>query len=228
MNSHKCSRCEKEFGSYQALNAHKGQIHDTHAEIECAVCGNSFEVIESQKDLRKTCSKFCMGKDQSERFAGSGNGNFNEEVETDELVEMYESGLSSLQIKTSVEMSAQQILERLKKAGVDIRDDTFGTSQKTSFGLEVRSGFENITAEWLDRFGPEKWEYEPTDFPEPFLPDFVLEDDTVIEVWGMDSDSYNQQRERKESWYSENGYHLISVDDEDVQQMKMMMETARR
>lgn len=224
MSFHKCTRCKQVFGSYQALNAHKGQKHDTHVTLECRVCGDSFTTVESESESRVTCSKSCMAKDQSDRFSGSGNPNYNHDVNTDELINLYEEGLSAQQVGKNVGMSTMQVLERLKFEGVEIRDDTFGTNQKTSFGLEVKSGLEAVTAEWLDRYGPEEWEYEPKGFPGPYIPDFVLGDGTVLEVWGLDSESYDGKRTQKQEWYSQNGHTLISVEKDDVRDMKQMIE----
>ena len=224
MSSHECTYCDEEFGSYQALNAHC-QVHDTHKELECRECGDTFEVPESQTSWRKTCSRECMGKDQSKRFSGLGNPNANTDVSNDDIRSLYEDGFDHRQVAERVNLSPHAVLNRLRNMDVELRQNTFGHEQETSFGLKVRSGNEAITAEWLDRFGPENWEYEPR-FPGRYTPDFVLGDGTVMEVWGMDTDKYMTQKKKKQQWYSNEGYELINVESQDINDMKQMMEVA--
>ena len=226
MSQHKCSRCKQVFGSHQALNAHKGQKHDTHVEVECEVCGDSFDVTESRQDSARFCSYDCMGEDQTERWSDGSNPN-RADVSTSEIVEEYQSGLSAKDVGEKFGLSDACVYWRLDEAGVETRDADYGHDQKTSFGLEVRSGMEAVTAEWLDRFGPEEWKYEPKDFPGPYVPDFVLGGDKVMEVWGVISPRYESRRERKEEWYSEEGYELISVESQDINEMKKMMRVSK-
>jgi len=221
MSKHVCSVCDWEGETYQALNAHKGQKHDTHIEKTCDICNDVFEVVESRNDTAQFCSYECRGKYQDENFHGKGNPAWNDSVSTEELVERYLEGETAYQMK-DIELSTFQILERLRNAGVTIRDDTFGKSQETSFGLKVRSGNEAITAEWLHRFGPE-FEYEP-DFPGSYVPDFILENGTIIEVFGLKNDKYMERCIEKKEWYSEHGYNLKVVEPSDVEDMLKMME----
>ena len=184
---------------------------------------------------RKFCSRSCsaganIDENRHNGLSGVDNPVFRDDVPNDKIRELYVEEEMSTHIiseQLDVDVGQMTVYNHLQQMGVKMRDDTFGHTQKTSFGLEVRSGFENVTAEWLDRFGPEEWEYEPKDFPGPFVPDFVLGGDKVIEVWGMDSDSYNEKRHRKEDWYSKEGYELISVESQDINDMKQMMRVSK-
>lgn len=181
---------------------------------------------------RKFCSRSCSAsanieKNRHDGLSGEDNPVFRDDVSNEEIRELYvDQELSTYIISKEVDADQMTVWNRLQQMDVEMRDDTFGYTQKTSFGLEVRSGFENITAEWLDRFGPEKWEYEPEDFPGPFTPDFVLQGGKVLEVWGFHGSRYEKRRSRKEDWYSEKGYKLISVESQDINDMLKMMEVA--
>lgn len=203
-----------------------------HADIDRA--SNTCQADDCDKELtgfnRKFCSRTCSARtniddNRHDGLVGEDNPVFRSDVSNDDIRKLYaDEKMSCLQIGSYLNISRMTVWNRLQSMDVDLRDDTFGCKQKTSFGLEVRSGYENITAEWLKRFGSENWDYEPEDFPGPFIPDFVLEGGTVIEVWGMDSNSYESKKVRKEDWYSDNGYKLIGVKPKDVEDMKNMME----
>lgn len=179
---------------------------------------------------KKFCSRSCsagsnIDENRHNGLSGEENPLYRSDIDNDDVRRLYvEQEMSTEQIASYLNTSTMTIWNRLQKIDVEMRDDTFGHTQKTSFGLEVRSGFENITAEWLNRFGPEEWNYEPKEFPGPFVPDFVLGDERVLEVWGMSSDRYDEKRQRKEEWYSEQGYELINVESQDINEMKQMME----
>lgn len=183
---------------------------------------------------RKFCSRSCsagtnIDENRHDGLSGVDNPVFRDDVPNDKIRELYvEEELSCYLVAQELDVDVHwtTVANRLQTMDVEMRDDTFGHTQKTSFGLKVRSGFENVTAEWLDRFGPENWEYEPEDFPGPFVPDFVLDGNKVMEVWGVTSPRYENRRQRKEDWYSEQGYELISVESQDINDMKQMMEVA--
>lgn len=75
---HACEICGESYKTYQALNAHKGQKHDTRAVIECRVCGSEFEVVSSEADSRYTCGKECKFIRQSDCRGAENNERYNE------------------------------------------------------------------------------------------------------------------------------------------------------
>jgi len=180
---------------------------------------------------KKFCSRSCSASEnidgnRHDGLSGEDNPVFRSDIDNDEVKRLYtEEGMSTEQIAAYLQADKMTIWNRLQKMNVEMQDAVFGVKQTTSFGLEVKSNNEAITAEWLDRFGPENWEYEPS-FPGRYTPDFVLGDGTVMEVWGMDTDKYMTQKKKKQQWYSNEGYELINVESQDINDMKQMMEVA--
>lgn len=93
----------------------------------------------------------------------------------------------------------------------------FLSTKETSFGLTVKSTYEVKVAEYLYSQGYD-FEYEPQ--LEAAIPDFMIGDGVIIEVWGMmDSESYRERRLEKEEWYRESGYELISIEPDDLEEL---------
>lgn len=254
-----CSECARDFGSEAALNSHRGQIHDTRITLTCSVCGEDFEVVESESDReacsvecgrevqaskitgddnprysesvekecgvcgstfsvipsasgdRRTCSKSCLAVVQSDEFAGEGNPQYNDDFDVEAAISDYQDGLTTHQIAEKQGVSDVTVRNRLHNEGVDLeRSPMAAYNYETVNGEQVRSSYEKKVADWLAEHGIE-YEYEP-DFPGPFTPDFVVGDNLVVEVWGWNSEEYQNRRQRKSDWYDENGYSVIDVD----------------
>lgn len=193
----------------------------TGIKVHCEVCGKEEFVTPTREKSYRTCSKECISELQSDEFSGEGNPNHNSDISNEEIQELYEEGQSSIEIGHRLGVSYGTVVERLEKLDVDRRDPGYPKEVETSFGLMVRSSYEKAVAEALHDNGIE-FEYEPS-FPGPYLPDFVLSDGSVMEVWGVEGDEYNERRKQKMSWYKNNGYNVISVYPDDVDQLEKKM-----
>ena len=214
VNQSEYERNEHFFCNRECWNEHQ----KSRVEVQCEVCGDREWVTPTRADEYRTCSKECLGRVQAEEFSGDGNPNYNSNVSDDELRRLYvDEDMSLPQISEEVYMSAWNIGIRLHKMGVDVDEPGYPKDVKTDFGLMVRSRYEKEVAEYLDGHGIQ-FEYEP-EFPGPYIPDFVLGDGRVVEVWGVQGDNdYDTRKLRKEQWYRENGYEVIGVEPQNINQ----------
>lgn len=196
----------------------------TRVKVHCEVCDEEEWVTPTRAKSYRTCSKECLGELQEETMSGSSNPNYNSDVSDETVKELYEDGKSLPEIKNKTELSLPALSDRLHRMGVEVRPAGYPKEVKTSFGLMVRSRYERDVAEALRDKGID-FEYEPS-FPGPYIPDFVLSDETVIEVWGVVGDEYQERRKLKEDWYRTNGYNIIGIEPDDIpnQVMKVVME----
>jgi len=213
-SEHVCEVCGESYETYQALNAHKGQKHDTRAVIECRVCGSEFEVVNSEADSRYTCGEECKFIRQSEHRSGSDSPTFKSHISTEEIIQRYENGETTYEIAQDLGVSPELPARRLRKADVELRDGGYPRDVSTERGDLVRSHYERIVADHLYDNDID-YEYEPDGFG-PWVPDFVV-DGVVIEVWGVKGDErYNERRAKKESWYGERGIRCIGIEPDDI------------
>lgn len=217
-----CPHCADAFATYQARNAHKGLVHDARVEVECKICGEVECVTPTTAESYTTCSYECAGILTSQTRTGSDNPNYASGASTERMKELYQEGLSSPEIAERMPVTSYCVRERLKKAGVEIEDPGFPKKVETDAGYSVRSYYERLVAEWLDRHDVDH-EYEPNGFGK-WTPDFVVQGD-VIEVWGVKNDKeYNERRQTKEMWYEDHGIVCVGIEPHDIDNLDKILE----
>lgn len=194
----------------------------SRVEVQCEVCGDEEWVTPTRAEGYRTCSHECRGRVQAEEFSGDSNPNYNSNVSDDELRRLYvEEDMSIPQISEVTGMS-YHVVNRLHDMGVEVDEPGYPCDVETSFGLMVRSRLEKEVAEIMHEHEIE-FEYEP-EFPGPYIPDFVLSDGRVVEVWGVQGDDeYDHRKLQKEQWYRENGYEVVGVEPQQTNQIREMI-----
>lgn len=97
--------------------------------------------------------------------------------------------------------------------------DAFPTTQRSQNGMKLRSRAETIVSDWLyTHYFSFSYERRlPLPSGEEFYSDFYLNKEKIyIEVWGMMDAKYSERRKIKEEKYKEQGYKLIGLDPEEV------------
>lgn len=136
-------------------------------------------------------------------------------LHTDEVVELYVSGLSALHVGRLLNCSEAVILQRLHAAGVELRSPGIGQMHYAQDGHRVRSALEVAVDNWLFEHDlPHEIEPRcPWDLSRrtPQRADFRV-GDTYIEVWGItDNARYDQRRAEKLARYRACGAALIEL-----------------
>ncbi len=88
-------------------------MDDKAMNKNCLVCGALFERKKKYSDRQWENARFCS---RQCRFVGQGK-----HVSNQEIISLYSSGKSSAEIAAMFNMSAKQILRRLKEGGCQIR-----------------------------------------------------------------------------------------------------------
>lgn len=194
----------------------------TRVKVRCEVCGKEESVTPTRAKSYRTCSRECLGNLQEETMKAEKNPNFDSGVSDTEVEEMYEDGKGLFEIKSETGLSLPTLSDRLHRLGVDVREPGYPRSVETEFGLKVRSRLEKQVAEWLHQAGY-GFEYEP-EIDGPYVPDFRIGDGSLIEVWGIVGNSdYDNRRNEKMKWYTNNGHNVISVYPDDVDHLEKKM-----
>lgn len=190
--------------------------HDQH-EVTCVTCETTFTVPRHRLGTAIACSKPCQTTWQRGHMRGEGNPRYRDDIDDERLINLYEDGYTLREVAEKLDTNNVTVMERLHAAGAETRNpNSLGLVCETTTGQTVRSSYERRVAEYLHGTGID-YGYEPDNFPGPYTPDFVLEDGTVVEVWGMmEWDTYAQKRAEKEQWYAGHDHALVSIEPSDL------------
>lgn len=182
---------------------------ENKVSLVCITCGDEFEVVESESYGRKNCSKKCNVKWQKKAFKGENNPAYRD-VDIERITSLYEDRTPIWKIEQKHGVSSVTIYKRLREEDVDIRDKGYPKKYSTKKGDLVRSSYEKIVANFLYE-NSIPYEYEP-DFPGKYIPDFQLDDNAVLEVWGIvNNPNYDSRKEIKKEWYDMHDVKCIDV-----------------
>ncbi len=114
------------------------------------------------------------------------------------------------EISKIVGVSTPTINNLLKTHGVNTSlHSLFGAPIATSSGCAVRSSYEYKVSEWLYQ-NKIPFEYEPRPFGNKKRSDFLI-NGTYVEIWGLDSPRYLENKSQKQKLYKKFNHKLIEL-----------------
>jgi len=210
-----CKRCGEEFElsrytqtkpkycSRDCSDAMGRKSTSERVKVTCEVCEQEEMVYPTRAESYRTCSREC----RSELQSNERSPNYDWSVPSGEVGQKYENGESISSLVDEYDTTRKVIRRRLQIEEIDL-DHPASHSIETNRGEKVRSEPEEQVANWLHDHGID-YEYEP-DIEGPYIPDFMA-DGLIIEVWGWESDEYEDRRQSKTEWYRNNGYAVLGV-----------------
>jgi len=143
-------------------------------------------------------------------FHGPDNPNWIE-VPVDEIVRLYDSGMTVQEISRALGSTDRIVSSRLKQKGIRNRYEGWGRRLKCDDNHVVRSGLERAVCNWLYSHGILHRTEPKVPWKSNHRGDFLV-GDTYIEVWGVtNSTKYEQTKSLKCSRYQECGAKLIEI-----------------
>lgn len=186
------------------------------------------EAIEKMKKAKlRNPTKYWLNKKRNDMEGGNHPMYVNLEPYKDEIIKLYEKGLSSLELARRFKGSVVTILDRLNKWEIPIRNPIYGTRKEriiTENGEKLRSTGELII--WTFFFSNKiPYIYEKKMGYRNYKCDFCVltkKGEIFIEYWGlMKNKKYDEKTEKKIQIYKKLGLNLISIFPKDNIQEKL-------
>lgn len=137
-----------------------------------------------------------------------------------EICQLYQEGMSTIQLATKYGVSSRVIALRLEENGISRRDAGFGSWHDCSDGHRAQSYLEYLVDEWLFDHNLLHQIHSSLPWNRRRRGDFLVSgfsSDVYIEVWGVVGNKrYKVRREEKLANYERYGCQLIEIYPQDI------------